>query len=140
MSTQSWWLYQHWWECKGGSHYNFTSSTHHVLFILFGRFGKWKASSHTAAVLWAVTSRISSKQHTASLCSSHPAITLIPSLRSSWCFHTIVLTWLQLERIPILFIRVLISIWSVVHAFPIHMLKSLSVDEILLPRYVNVKK
>ena len=56
----------HFWICS-----YFTSSAQQVLFILLGWFVRWKVSGRTAAVLWSSASRICSKQHTASLCSSH---------------------------------------------------------------------
>ena len=57
------------------------------------------------------------------------------SLKSRWCCQTIVLTWIQLRRIPILFYQPgRISILSI--TCEVSMLTSLLVDEVLLPRYV----
>ena len=57
----------------------------------------------------------SSKQHVASLCSSHQAFSQNVSLDFKWCNHTVVLTWLQLGRIPNLFYeRDQISIQSII--------------------------
>ena len=64
-------------------------------------------------------------------------------LNSKWCNHTIVPTWLQLGRIPILFHqRDQISIRLLNQSIAVHILLMnistlLSVDEILLPRYMN---
>ena len=44
-----------------------------------------------------------SNQHATSLCGLHLAFSPGISLESKWCNHTVILTWLQLERIPILF-------------------------------------
>ena len=51
----------------------FASPTLHVLFILLGWFLRWEVSGRTAAVLWDATSKICSRQHVASLYSSHLA-------------------------------------------------------------------
>ena len=52
------------------------------------------------------------------------------------------LTWLQLGRISVLFYQssdfhTVINLSVTVQVLPMHMLTLLSVDEILLPRYVN---
>ena len=61
------------------------------------------------------------------------------SFEFRWCSHTEVLIQLLIGKNPVLFFqRDQISIWSIsVYAFPMHMLTSLSVDKILLPRNVN---
>ena len=59
--------------------------------------------SCTPAVLWGAASWMSSKQYAALLYSSHLAFSLRASLNSWWCAYAIVLTWLQLEKIPALF-------------------------------------
>ena len=74
--------------------------------------------------------------------SSHLAFSLGVLLEFEWCNHTIVLTQLQLGRILPLFyqrsdIHRVDSFSIVVHALSLHMLILLSVDEILLPRYMN---
>ena len=84
-----------------------------------------------AAVLWAAASSIYSKQRAASLL-----------LKSMWCNHTVVLTWLMLERIPVLFyqrsdMHMINDLSITVCTFPIYMLTLPSVDEILLLSYVN---
>ena len=49
----------------------------------------------------------------ASLCNFHLAFSPSILLRFRWCSHSVVLTWLQRGRIPILFYqKVQISIWS----------------------------
>ena len=57
---------------------------------------RWEISGRTIAALWDATSKICSKQHTASLCKCHQAFSLC-----KWCSHTVVLTWQQLWRILI---------------------------------------
>ena len=59
-----------------------------------------------------------------------------------WCSHIIMLTWLQLGGISISFhprsdFYMVVNQSMAVHALPMHMLILLSVDEILLPRYMN---
>ena len=51
-----------------------------------------------------------------------------------WCIHTVVLTQAQLRRNPVLSYQISIA----VHAFARFMLTSLSVDKMLLLRYVNL--
>ena len=57
-----------------------------------------------------------------------------------WCIHTVVLTQPLLGRNPVLFCQISqTSIWSIaVHTFTRHILTSFSVNETLLPRYVNL--
>ena len=105
-------------------------------------FARWEVSGRTTAVLQGAASRICSKQHAATLCSSHLAFSPSVSLESEWCNHTVVLTRLQLGRIPILFhqrsnFHMVNNPLITVHALPMHILISLSVDEILLLRYRN---
>ena len=60
-------------------------------------------------------------------------------LISMWCIHTVVLTQLQLGRNTVLYHQLdLASLWSTVYVLVEHKLTSLSVDEILLLRYVNL--
>ena len=80
VSTQSWWMKifggqptlvypckgVHLWVCA-----YFSRSAQHVWVILLGRFMRWEESGCTAALLDGYASRMSSKQYTASLCSSH---------------------------------------------------------------------
>ena len=58
-------------------------------------------------------------------------------LESKQCNHTIVLSQLLLGRIPIAEIRFSSNLSIRIHALLMHMLTSLLVDEILLPRYTN---
>ena len=77
------------------------------------------------------------------VCTSHLTFSTIVSFVSWWCNHTIVVTQLQHGRIPVSFLLnrsdfSMIDYLSIaVHSFPMHILTSLSVDEISLPRYVN---
>ena len=126
-------------------HPSFFSSVPHILFILLEWFLRWEVSSQTPAVLYGVASRICSKQHVASLFSFHQAFSLCVSLTPTWCIHTVVLTQHSLEKS-----RFILSDWSdfyhidrrkvAVHAFARRKLTSFSVDEILLPRYMNNDK
>ena len=120
----------------------FISPTVHVLLILLERFVRWEESRSTAAVLQVAASRICLKQHTTSLCDTNLAFSPSISLESKWCNHTVVLTLLELRRIPVLFCQrpefhMVDNLSIAVHALPISMLKSLSIDVILLPRYMN---
>ena len=74
--------------------------------------------------------------------SSHLGFSLRALLKSMQGNHTIVPTWLQLGRIPILFsqrvnFHIVNKLSIAVHAFLMHILTSLSVDEILLPSYAK---
>ena len=96
----------------------------------------WEVSGCTTAVLWSAALRICSKQHTASFSSFYQAFSPSISLKFKWCDYTVVLTRLHCGRNTILS-----YIWSITikcnPCFPMRMWKCLSVDEILLPRYVN---
>ena len=82
-------------------HLLFSSSAQNFLLVLFGWFVRWEVNGHTIAVLLGTASGICLKQHVASLCSSHLALSSNILLKSKWCNHAVVLTWLQLGRIPI---------------------------------------
>ena len=83
------------------------------------------------------------KQFAPSLYSSHLDFSPSALFKSWWCSHTLVLTWLQLDRNSRFILsersdfQMIINLSIVVHAFPVRMLTSLSVDEILLLRYMN---
>ena len=116
----------------------FYSIAEHFLFVFLGWFVRWVVGGRTAVTVYGAASRICWKQHAAYLYSSH----FYPSamLKSRWCCPTIVLTWLQMGRIPIykiyrweafLFIDLQIGripIYRIksrsiaVHAFPIRLL------------------
>ena len=70
--------------------HSFFSSAEHILLVLHKLFVRWGVSGRTAAVLLHSTSRINSKQHTASFCSSYLTFSPNTSLKSSRCSHTIV--------------------------------------------------
>ena len=82
---------------KNVSYLYFTNSDQHVV-VLLGWFLRWEASGCTAAVLLSAAFMIFSKWYPSFLCSSH--LTFSPSvlLKSRWCSHTIVPTWLQLGK------------------------------------------
>ena len=95
-----------------------------------------------AAVLLIAAFRIHFKQHVTFLCYSHVAFSQCISLASKLCIHTVVLMQPHLGRNPILIYQrsdfhMISNLSIAVHTFPMHMLASLSVDEILLPKYVN---
>ena len=111
--------------------------------VRLGWFLRWEVSSNTAATLWGVASRIRSKQHVAFLCSFHLAFFPCALSASMWYIHRVVSTQPQLGRNTILFYQrsdfhMIDNLLITVHAFAWNMLTSLSVDEILLPRYVNL--
>ena len=91
-------------------------------------------NGYTAAAFWGAAFRICSKQ--SSILVSFP-----PSFFFRWCIHTVVVIQPQFGRNLIVFHQRLdfhIDNLSIaIHAFLMCSLTSLSVDEILLPRYVN---
>ena len=107
-------------------------------------FVRWEVNGCIAAVLWGVASWICSKQHIAFLCSPYLAFSPYVLLMSRWCIHTVVLTQPQLGRNPVLFFaersdfHMIDNLSIAVHPLAMHMLPLFSVDEILLPRYVNL--
>ena len=106
--------------------------------ICFGWFGRWEVSSRKAAVLLGTAFRICSKQHSC----------VVPNLlffsrrfvKSKGCIHSVALTR-QLNSIFFLSERwdvYIVNNFSIaVYAFPVHMLTWLSVDKILISRYVK---
>ena len=117
------------------------SSDLHILFVLLGWFVRWAESGPTVVILWSATPRICLKRHEAFLCSSHLAFSLIVSLRSKYCNHIIVRTWLEMVKIHVLFNQEDQIFMGPVNRWPINcgavllmrMLTSLLADEILLP-------
>ena len=106
----------------------------HVFFVFLVEFVRWKVSGQTAVVSWGASSRICSKWHIAFICSSHLASSLHISLVSKWCIDS-------LEEIQIYLIRFdfyMINTLSItVCTLTRHIWTFLSIDEILLLRYVN---
>ena len=113
----------------------FHNSARSVSCVLLGWFVKWEVSGRAAA------SRISSKQHTATLCSFYQPFSQRISGKSKQFNHAIVLTRLQLRKISVLFyfIRLLYGRHRpiAIYALLLRMSTLLSLDEILLPRYMN---
>ena len=101
-------------------------------FYLFEWFGRREGN-----VLWGAASWNCSKQLTVSLGSSHPAFTPGVPLKSFQCNHTVVLAQQPVGRNSILFYQRNHKVSIAVHVFLMRMLASISVDEILLPRYMN---
>ena len=100
---------------------------------LFYLGGFWDGG-RTSVVLRAIASRICSDHYEALLCNYHLTFSLCASM---WGIHREVLTQPQLGRNPVLFNRTdQVSVWSI--PFARRMLISPSVDEILLPRYINL--
>ena len=98
-----------------------------------------KQVDRTVAALSDVASRICWKQHVESLWSSHSFFFSSVSLKFRWGSHTVVLTRLQFERIPVLFyqrldLHIFDNLLMTVYCFPICMLTSFSVDEIFILR------
>ena len=99
--------------------------------------------------MWGVASRISSKQHEEFPCSFHRAFSQIISPVFGICCYTVVLfmatSWNNKTGIIYLSanyyqrsdFQIIGNLSIAVHVFHMHLLKSLLVDEILLPKYVN---
>ena len=91
-------------------------------------------------VLLSVASDICSKQLAASLCGSYLAFFQNVFLKLKWCNHIVVLTarknyhFTPSERSDF---HMTVNLSITVYALPIRLLTSLSVDEILLPSYMN---
>ena len=83
-------------------HPYFSNSSLHVLCFLLEWFMRWDVSGHISAVLLGADSRIYSKHPVASLCCSHLAFSSRVLLESLWCNYSVVLSQLQLRRIPAL--------------------------------------
>ena len=98
---------------------------------------RWVVSGCTNAVWWYTLTQICTKRHTVFLCSSHLAFSPKALLKSRWCSHTTVLTLLLLERISVLFYQRLDFDMGNNLSITVHALTSLSIDEILLLRYVK---
>ena len=84
VSSQSWWVLNFFWSANTDMsiymnslenialiYPYFFNSAQHVLFILLGWFVRWEVSGCIAAILLSAASKICSKQHIASFCSSH---------------------------------------------------------------------
>ena len=82
-----------------------SSSTQHFLLAFLGQFGRLEVCGRTATVLWCAASRVCSKYHISFLCSSRLAFIPSISLETKWFCYIVVLTWLQIGRIPMFFIR-----------------------------------
>ena len=121
-----------------------SSSAAFVLFIWLEWFLRWEVSDHTVAVLWGVDNRICSRQRAAFLCSSHQAFSLcldskhvvhpynsIDKGTARKKSHFILLDRSDLQIINNLSI-------AAAHTFNWYILTLLSVDEMLLPTYVNL--
>ena len=112
----------------------FANNAPYVLFVLFAWFLRWEVSGCTTVVLWGVASRIDSKQ----------AFSPYGLLVSIWCIHTVVIILLQFGKKSCFILldspdfHMIDNLSIAVHAFARGMLISISVDEMLLTRYVDV--
>ena len=70
-----------------------------ALFNSLAWLARWEDSGCTAALLQSAASRICSKQHVTSLCSSRSDFSSGVLLKSRWCNHAVVLTRLQNGRL-----------------------------------------
>ena len=82
-------------------------------------------------------------RHATSLNNSHLAFSPYISLESWWCSHTIIVTWLQLERILLLFYQrlnfhTINNLSIVIYAFSMRKFTSVLVDRIWLSKYLNL--
>ena len=106
------------------------------MFILSGWFVRWEA-----AVLWGTASRICSNS------TQYPCLTLIKhfsmsaSLKVVQLYNSIDMAtasknsyFISSERLNFFKVD---NLWIVIYAFSMHMLISLSIDEISLPRYMK---
>ena len=95
---------------------------------------------HPAVVLWVAASRISAKQTAAFLCSSYqafsPSVSLVQIVQP---YSSTATTWKNscIKSSAISNSYMVENLIIVVHVFPMYLLASLSVNEILLPRCVN---
>ena len=103
----------------------------------------WDLNLRKAPDLWGVASRICSEQIVAFLCSCHltfffSCISLVPMR----CILRVVLSQAQLWKNPIFILpmrsdfHIIDNLSAASHAFASRMLTSLSVEEMLLPRYM----
>ena len=103
---------------------------------------RWEVSGSTTAVLWSFTSRTCSKQHTAPLCCSHLAFCTNVSLDQvvhPYSSTDMATAWKNSHFISLdgLNLHIIDNLSIAVYALPMYILTLLSVDGILLPRYVN---
>ena len=117
----------------------FSDSVLHVLFVLFGWFLRWEVSICTTAVLWDVTSWICSIF--VQFLSSFFSICLVIIRVVNLCHKIDMITaWKKLHFIlsDKSDFHMIDNLSIAVLAFTRHILTSNSVDEMLLPRYVNL--
>ena len=111
-----------------------------VSFILIWWFARWEVSGRTVAVLWGTTSKICSKEQAASLCISNffskqfirvQGVQLYNSTDMATTWKNSCLFYQQSD------FHMAVNLSIVVDALPMQMVTLFSVDEILLPRYMN---
>ena len=105
-------------------------------------FIRWKVSGRKTASLRVVSSTIRSKQQRASLHNYHRAFSPSILFKSRWCIYIVVLTWVQFWRIRVLiyprsYFYIVDNLLIAVDALTIRMLSSLSLDKILLLKFIN---
>ena len=102
---------------------------------------RWKVSGRTGAILWGVASRICSRQCTAFMSTSNYGYSCFVSLHVVHPYSSMdTATALRKTRFMLsdrLDFHIIESLSIAFHAFTKRMLTSLSVDERLLPRYMN---
>ena len=119
------------------------SSDQHVLFVLLGWFVKWEYVAVELLFCKLMLPGYVQKCYVQFLSSFRLSFSPCVSFESRWPIHSVVPTQLLLGKKP----RLILSERSDFHlienllitflAFPIHMLRSFSVDDILLPTYMN---
>ena len=123
---------------------NFSSSAQHVLFVLHRLVVRWEVSGRTTADLWDVASRICSEHHVGLLRNPYFVFFSIRFV-SFHAVHPHSSTDTNLVGKKSCFIlsershfHMIDTLSIAFHAFDRYMLTSLSVDEIFLPRYLNL--
>ena len=136
--------YAHVWEsiseCRLWVYPHQSRRTPHVLFILLWLFIRWVVDGQKAVALWGISFRNCSKHPIAFLCTSYLAFSQTVLSVSMLCNDiTTATAWKKSYFILSLIsdFHMIAYLTIAVHTFTWCILTSFSVDEILLPRYVN---
>ena len=110
----------------------------YLIWMIYEMGDKWLYRDCFVAFCFQDLFKSSTSYYFLQICLNLPILLFSPGvlLKSKWCNHTVVLTWLLLKRISILFYQK-DNLSIAVHALPMHMLIWFWVDEILLPRYMK---